>query len=295
MRAKLGDFPQGRRRRERASKANRQFAGHFVHAIVLLLQREDLVRLVLSVLVAAWTSLLVSPYPILAAQLAVSQYGRVTATLPWAVAVEKGFFADEGVNIDEIISGAGGGTTLRNVLASDLPYGEVATSAALAARKSGIDVVIVNTASDHIGEISLVTNSKSDIRRVQDLQGKKAGFTNPKSTSELLLRLALKQAGVAGKVEAVATGGFGGGLTLLDSGGIDAAPAIDPVLTLDQDKYRVRFSLRRSDPAHDLASRDYDTKVCARAARYGAQARSYPPPRRRLYLRPSRRGDADLR
>lgn len=241
MRAKLGDFPQGRRRRERASKANRQFAGHFVHAIVLLLQREDLVRLVLSVLVAAWTSLLVSPYPILAAQLAVSQYGRVTATLPWAVAVEKGFFADEGVNIDEIISGAGGGTTLRNVLASDLPYGEVATSAALAARKSGIDVVIVNTASDHIGEISLVTNSKSDIRRVQDLQGKKAGFTNPKSTSELLLRLALKQAGVAGKVEAVATGGFGGGLTLLDSGGIDAAPAIDPVLTLDQDKYRVVF------------------------------------------------------
>ncbi|MGB6660837.1 MAG: ABC transporter substrate-binding protein, partial [Xanthobacteraceae bacterium] len=198
-------------------------------------------RLVLSVLVAAWTSLLVSPYPILAAQLAVSQYGRVTATLPWAVAVEKGFFADEGVNIDEIISGAGGGTTLRNVLASDLPYGEVATSAALAARKSGIDVVIVNTASDHIGEISLVTNSKSDIRRVQDLQGKKAGFTNPKSTSELLLRLALKQAGVAGKVEAVATGGFGGGLTLLDSGGIDAAPAIDPVLTLDQDKYRVVF------------------------------------------------------
>lgn len=176
-----------------------------------------------------------------ASDLAVSQYGRVTATLPWAVAIEKGYFADAGIKIDHVISGQGGGTTLRNMLASDLPYGEVATSAALAAIKSGIDIVIVNTASDHIGEIALVANPKSSINKVQDLDGKKAGFTNPKSTSELLLRLALKEAGMTGKVEMVGTGGFGGGLTLLDSGGIDAAPLIDPILTLKPDKYRVIF------------------------------------------------------
>ena len=176
-----------------------------------------------------------------AADMAVSQYGRVTATLPWAVAMEKGFFAAEGVKIDHIISGQGGGTTLRNMLASDLPYGEVATSAALAAIRSGLDIVIVNTASDHIGEIALVANPKSSIHKVADLQGRKAGFTNPKSTSELLLRLALKEAGMVDKVEPVATGGFGGGLTLLDTGGIDAAPLIDPILTLKPDKYRVIF------------------------------------------------------
>ena len=174
-----------------------------------------------------------------AAEMAVSQYGRVTATLPWAVAIEKGYFAAEGVNVDHIISGEGGGTTLRNMLASDLPYGEVATSAARAAIRSGLDIVIVNTASDHIGEIALVANPKSDIHTVKDLQGRKAGFTGPKSTSEMLLRLALKEAGLSGKVEPVATGGFGGGLTLLDSGGIDAAPLIDPTLTLKPDKYRV--------------------------------------------------------
>ena len=176
-----------------------------------------------------------------ASDFAVSQYGRVTATLPWAVAMEKGFFADAGLKIDNIISGEGGGTTLRNMLASDLPYGEVATSAALAAIRSGLDVVIVNTASDHIGEIALVANPRGSVHTIQDLAGKKAGFTNPKSTSELLLRLALKQAGMTGKVEMVGTGGFGGGLTLLDSGGIDAAPLIDPILTLKPDKYRVIF------------------------------------------------------
>lgn len=179
--------------------------------------------------------------PSRALDLAVSQYTRVTATLPWAVAMENGYFKDEGVEINSIIAGQGGGTTLRNMLASDLPYGEVATSAALAAIKSGLDLVIVNTASDHIGEIALVANPKGDIKKVQDLAGKKAGFTGPKSTSELLLRMALKEAGMTGKVDAVSTGGFGGGLTLLDSGGIDAAPLIDPVLTLKPDNYRVIF------------------------------------------------------
>jgi len=179
--------------------------------------------------------------PARASEIAVSQYGRVTATLPWAVAIEKGYFKDEGIDINQIISGKGGGTTLRNMLASDLPYGEVATSAALAAQRSGIDVVIVNTASDHIGEIALVANPKSSIHKVQDLKDKKVGFTNPKSTSELLDRLALKAAGMAGKAQLVATGGFGGGLTLLDTGGIDAAPLIDPILTLKPDKYRVIF------------------------------------------------------
>jgi len=172
-------------------------------------------------------------------QLAVSQYGRVTASLPWAVAMEKGYFTDAGVKIDEIIAGAGGGTTLRNVLASDLPYGEVATSAALAAARSGLDVVIVNSASSHIGEIALVTDLKSGVQKMSDLAGKKAGFTAPKSTSEVLLRLALKETHMDGKVETVATGGFGPGITALTTGAIQAAPMIDPVLTLDASKYKV--------------------------------------------------------
>src|SRR5580700_9571106 len=126
-------------------------------------------------------------------QLAISQYGRVTATLPWAVAMEKGYFDEAGIKIDQVIAGAGGGTTLRNVLASDMPYGEVATSAAIAASRSGLDIVIVNSASSHIGEIALVADQKSDVHKVTDLAGKKVGYTAPKSTSDVLLHLALKE------------------------------------------------------------------------------------------------------
>jgi len=172
-------------------------------------------------------------------QLAISQYGRVTATLPWAVAMEKGYFDEAGVKIDQVIAGAGGGTTLRNVLASDLPYGEVATSAAIAARRAGLDIVIVNSSSSHIGEIALVADPKTDIRKVTDLVGKKAGYTAPKSTSDVLLHLALQATQMTDKVEAVATGGFGPGLTALSTGAIQAAPLIDPILTLEPEKYRV--------------------------------------------------------
>jgi NitT/TauT family transport system substrate-binding protein len=172
-------------------------------------------------------------------QLAISQYGRVTATLPWAVAIEKGYFDDAGIKIDQVIAGAGGGTTLRNVLASDLQYGEVATSAAIAAKRSGLDVVIVNSSSSHIGEIALVADPKSDIHNVADLAGKKAAYTAPKSTSDVLLHLALKESNLTEKVETVATGGFGPGLTALETGAIQAAPLIDPILTLQPQKFRV--------------------------------------------------------
>jgi len=197
-------------------------------------------------------------------QLAISQYGRVTATLPWAVAIEKGYFSDAGINIDQVLSGAGGGTTLRVVLASDLPYGEVATSAAIAAKRAGLDVVIVNSASSHIGEIALVADPKSDIRSIADLAGKKAGYTAPKSTSDVLLHLALKEAQLTGKVETVATGGFGPGLTALQTGGIQAAPLIDPLLTLEPEKFRVilRFAdlIPRMTWLVGITTRDFANK-----------------------------------
>ena len=155
-------------------------------------------------------------------QLAVSQYGRVTASLPWAVAMEKGYFATRGSRSTRSSRARAAARRSATCLASDLPYGEVATSAALAAARSGLDIVIVNSASSHIGEISLVADPKSGVQKMSDLAGKKAGFTAPKSTSEVLLRLALKETHMDGKVEPVATGGFGPGITALTTGAIQA-------------------------------------------------------------------------
>ena len=59
--------------------------------------------------------------PAFAAKITVSQYGRLVATLPWAVALEKGMFKEAGLDIDGVTAGAGGGTSLRNMLAGELP------------------------------------------------------------------------------------------------------------------------------------------------------------------------------
>src|SRR5262245_48825148 len=75
-----------------------------------------------------------------AAKITVSQYGRLVATLPWAVALEKGMFKDAGLDIDGITAGAGGGTSLRNMLAGELPYAELATSAAIAGSLAGVEL-----------------------------------------------------------------------------------------------------------------------------------------------------------
>ena len=79
----------------------------------------------------------VATAPASAAKLTVTQYGRIIATLPWAVALEKGMFKEAGLDIDGITAGSGGGTSLRNLLANELPIGEVSTSVVLAAAKTG--------------------------------------------------------------------------------------------------------------------------------------------------------------
>ena len=73
-------------------------------------------------------------------------------------------FKKAGIDITGILTSGGGGTTVRNILASKLPYGEVAVSAALAAQRQGLDVVIVNTGTRSVAEATLVTLPDSPVK-----------------------------------------------------------------------------------------------------------------------------------
>jgi NitT/TauT family transport system substrate-binding protein len=176
-----------------------------------------------------------------AEKLTVSQYGRIPATLPWAVALKNGYFKDAGLDIDGITAGAGGGTSVRNMMASDLPFAEAATPAVLAAIRAGMDLKIVMATSNHIGELAWVATADSGVKSIRDLAGKKVGFSNPRSTTEMVVRYALEREGLASKVEALSTGGLGPGITALTQNAIGAAPLTDPVLTLQPQKYNILF------------------------------------------------------
>lgn len=199
-------------------------------------------------LVSTVVFMAVASTPAPAAKLTVSQYGRVVGTLPWAVALEKGMFNEAGLDIDGIIPGSGGGTSMRNLMAGEIPVGEVATAVAVAAAKAGIGLKIIFSASQHIGELAWATKPDSDIKSVMDLVGKKVAFTNPKSTTEMVIRNALKKEGLSDKVEVIPLGGLGPALTALAQGVVAAAPVVDPRLTLQPTAQKILFSASKYYP-----------------------------------------------
>ena len=196
------------------------------------------------------------PFGAQAAQkMEVSQYGQFLGGFPWIVALKQGFMRNEGVtNIDGFISSAGGGTAVRNLLASGLAFGEVASGTAVAAINQGLPLVLLYAATNSIGEIAWLTLPNKPINSIQDLAGKTVGYTAPKSTTELALRMSLADARVpTDKMTFVSTGGLGGALSMLKSGNIDAAPFADPNLTKSLSDFKLVF--RASDyvpPLHYL-------------------------------------------
>src|SRR5262245_45700598 len=59
-----------------------------------------------------------------AEEIAVGNYGIAANGMPFAVALEKKLFQQEGANVTGIISSQGGGTSIRNMLAGGVAYGE---------------------------------------------------------------------------------------------------------------------------------------------------------------------------
>jgi NitT/TauT family transport system substrate-binding protein len=179
--------------------------------------------------------------PAVAAKLTVTQYGRIIETLPWAVALEKGMFKKAGLDIDGITAGSGGGTSLRNLLASEIPVGEVSTSVVIAAAKTGVKLKVIYTASNHVGELAWASKPGSGIKTIKDLAGKKVAFTNPRSTTEMVIRYALAKEHLTDKVQALPLGGLGPALTALSQGAVAAAPLTDPRMTLHAKDYHILF------------------------------------------------------
>src|SRR6202167_1523934 len=78
-----------------------------------------------------------APFRAMAEDILVTQYKADPSGAPYGVAIDKGFFKKAGVDITGVISGEGGGTSVRAVIASALGYGETSPAAAIAAINEG--------------------------------------------------------------------------------------------------------------------------------------------------------------
>jgi NitT/TauT family transport system substrate-binding protein len=176
---------------------------------------------------------------VLAQEIVVSNYGVSANGMPFAVAMEKGYFKDEGINVTGIITSAGGGTTLRNMLAGNAPYGEVNPVVVVSAVLQGADLRIISDNVSTVAEFVWAVKPDSPIKSVKDFKGKRIGYTNPRSTSQALANLLLQSAGLKPEdVEMMKTGGFGEGVAALDKGLVDVVPVPEPLWSKFKDKYR---------------------------------------------------------
>jgi NitT/TauT family transport system substrate-binding protein len=188
---------------------------------------------------------LVSAWPANAADLLVTQYKNDPSGAPYGIALEKGFFKNHGLDITGIVSGAGGGSSVRNAMASDLGYGDVTAAPVIAAAEQGQDVKIVGITSRSLADLVLVVMPDSPLKTPADLKGKKFGISNPKSLGEMMGVLVMEKAGLKqGDVQMTALGSLSGALTALENGVVDATSI--PIVLFrtrgGESKYRVLVS-----------------------------------------------------
>jgi ABC-type nitrate/sulfonate/bicarbonate transport system substrate-binding protein len=174
-------------------------------------------------------------------EVVVTHYPTLMYSVPWIVGIEKGIFEAERVKITEVISGQGGGNTLRNMLASRVPVGEIAANAAVDGWEAGAPLVIVGGGVQTIGEFVIVTRPDMPVSGLDDLDGLKWGFTNPGSVTEGIIHFATtKVAGLApGSVKPVATGGIGEGITFLLEKTIDVMSVPDSVFSEKKAQFKL--------------------------------------------------------
>ena len=170
-------------------------------------------RLAIAAVAAA---LALQPLSAGAVELNVTHFGTGMYGVPHAVAKEKGYFKEAGLDVTGFLTSAGGGTTVRNVLASELPYGEVAVPAVIAAAQQGLELTIVHGGVASVSDQVWITRKDDErIKTVQDLVGRKLGYSSPKSVTDMITSMMLDANGLTAKVERKSIGGVGSGLTAL--------------------------------------------------------------------------------
>jgi NitT/TauT family transport system substrate-binding protein len=193
---------------------------------------------------AAFALVVLLPLRVMAAeQIVVSNYGVAANGMPYAIAMAKGFFKEEGADVSGILSSGGGGTTVRNLMTGHLSYGEIDLAGTVAAIQQGADLKIISDNVLTVAEFVWAVKPDSPIKTIKDLKGKKIGYTNPRSTSQALDILLLEAAGLKpDEAELVKTGGFGEAIVALNLGLIDASAIADPVWSKNKSKFRVVVS-----------------------------------------------------
>lgn len=193
-----------------------------------------------------------------AKDIVVNLWGIGMPGVPYAVALANGYYEELGVDVTGVIGGAGGGAVIRNIIANTeptgIPYGEASASAYLAAKQSGLPIIAIHTAVYPVDN-AWVVMPDSDIKGIEDIKGKRIGYTSPKAVSDGFSLMALDGLGIKhDEVERIPGGGVGQNLAMLENGGVDIGYIVEPLASVRADRYREILKLKDHVDAVPLAS-----------------------------------------
>jgi sulfonate transport system substrate-binding protein len=152
--------------------------------------------------------------------------------LPLTVAERKGYFRDEGLEV-EIPDFAGGARALQALVggSADMVSGAYEHTINMAAKKQPIKAVVLQA---KYSSIALVMSKEKAARykSAKDLKGWKIGVTAPGSSTNMFVNNLLAKEGLKPTdVSIVGVGTGAGAVAAMEKGELDAISNLDPVLT----------------------------------------------------------------
>jgi NitT/TauT family transport system substrate-binding protein len=184
--------------------------------------------------------------------------------MPLTVAERKGYFRDEGLEV-EIPDFAGGAKALQALVggSADMVSGAYEHTINMAAKKQPIKAVVLQMKFSSIALV-MPKDKAAKYRNAKDLKGLKIGVTAPGSSTNMFVNNLLARDGLKPTdVAIVGVGAGSGAVAAMEKGEIDAVSNLDPVLTQLEStgKFAAVADSRTEKGMKDIYGGDYHASV----------------------------------
>ena len=189
---------------------------------------------------------------------------QVDAVLPLSVAERKGYFKDEGLEV-EIPDFAGGAKALQALVggSADMVSGAYEHTINMAAKKQPIKAVVLQARYSSI-VLLLPKDKAAKYKGPADLKGLKVGVTAPGSSTNMFVNNILAKGGLKPTdIAVVGVGAGSGAVAAMEKGEIDAISNLDPVITQLEStgKFVAVADSRTEKGMNDIYGGDYHASV----------------------------------
>jgi NitT/TauT family transport system substrate-binding protein len=192
-----------------------------------------------------------------------SSFTPINAAL-W-IAEDKGLFKKHGIESEVVLMGGASAGGVSSLIAGDVQFLGGGGGGVINAALSGADVIMIGSI---VNKGVQRVMARSDLRRPEDLRGKKVGVTRFGAASHLVLLIMLRGWNMnPSDVQMIQVGSSPAMMAALEKGGIDAAVLTEPTFFFAEDQgYRTLADLADMDIYH-LHSMIDTTRAYLRANR----------------------------